>query len=283
MYYTSDETLEKLIKEDIPYVDLTTLILNIGKQKGKISFTSRENAVVCGTEEAVRVFNKLEVAADNFVPTGMCVEPGQRLLEARGNAEGLHLVWKVSMNILEYYSSIATRTKKLVDAVKSIDSKIEVVTTRKGLPGTKELAIKAVIAGGGLPHRLGLSETVLIFKQHMNFMGGINGLVNKIEEIKFRACEKKVIVESECREDAIRLCKAGADGLQFDKIPPSELKGIVEEIKSINPHVTLIATGGINESNIRDYAQTGVNSISTSWVYFGKPVDICTEIEKTEI
>jgi len=283
MYYTADETIERFIKEDIPYIDLTTLVLDIGKQKGKMHFISRDHAVVCGTEEVTRIFNKLGVTTVRFLPSGTWVKPGEIFLEADGNAECLHMAWKVSMNILEYCSGIATRTKKLVDKAKSINPKIELVTTRKVFPGTKELAVKAVVAGGGLPHRLGLSETILIFKQHMNFMGGIDGLLNKMEEIKARACEKKVIVETECEADAIKLCKAGVDGLQFDKIPPSDLKKIIEKIKTINPHITLIGTGGINEGNIEEYAMTGVNVISTTWVYFGKPVDIGVTIQELEI
>lgn len=101
-----------------------------------------------------------------------------------------------------------------------------------------------------------------------------------MEEIKARACEKKVIVETECKEDAIRLSKAGVDGLQFDKIPPTDLKGIVDKIRTINPQITLIGTGGIHEGNIEEYAKTGVDSISTTWVYFGKPVDIGVMIQK---
>lgn len=279
MFYTSDETIERFIKEDIPYIDLTTLVLGIGQQRGKIRFTSRENAVISGSEEVTRIFQKLGVEPIFFTPSGTAVSPGDVFLEGVGSAGSLHMVWKVSMNILEYCSGIATRTKKLVEKAKGVNPKIELVTTRKVFPGTKELDVKAVIAGGGLPHRLGLSETVLIFKQHMNFLGGIDGLLNKIEEIKARACEKKVIVEVECMEDAIRLSRAGVDGLQFDKVQPQALKEMVDETRAINPKITLIGTGGINEGNVEEYAGTGVDSISTTWVYFGKPADMGVTIQ----
>ncbi|MBW9150731.1 hypothetical protein KTC97_01615 [Clostridium estertheticum] len=157
---------------------------------------------------------------------------------------------------------------------------MEIVTTRKVFPGTKEFSIKAIIAGGASPHRLGLSETILIFKQHLNFIGGVSGLIENLEVIKARSCEKKVIVEVEDSETALILSKAGVDGLQFDKINPLELKKIVEVVRSINPSITLIGTGGINESNIEDYARTGINAISTTSVYFGTPVDIGVTITK---
>ncbi|RCX20956.1 molybdenum transport protein [Anaerobacterium chartisolvens] len=274
MFYIAEETIERFIKEDIPYIDLTTLVLDIGREKGEMSFVSRDSAVICGTEEVVRIFSRLGIVPLKVTPSGESVVPGETFIRAKGPAHSLHMAWKVSMNILEYYSAIATRTKRLVDRAKAVNPKVEVVATRKMCPGTKEFAVKAVVVGGGLPHRLGLSETVLLFKQHVNFMGGLSGLLNKIQAIKDRACEKKVVVEVDCREDAIQLASAGVGGIQFDKLSTSSLKSIVEEIREINPLITLIATGGINEGNVQEYAATGVDSISTSSIYFGKPVDI---------
>ncbi|AGK99484.1 ModD protein [Clostridium pasteurianum] len=280
MLYISDETIDKFIKEDIPYIDLTTLVLNIGKEKGNIKFVSRENAVISGTEEIIRIFHKLNIQVKAHIASGTAVLPGQTVLEGEGYAESLHMAWKLSSNILEYCSGIATRTRNLVDAAKSVNPKIELFTTRKIFPGTKELSIKAAIAGGAYPHRLGLSETILIFKQHMNFIGGVDGLISKLENIKSKTCEKKIIVEVDFLEDVIKLGKAGVDGIQFDKVPPSELKHMVEEIRNIDSSITLIGTGGINSGNVEEYAKTGVDAISTTWVYFGKPIDVGTSITK---
>lgn len=280
MLYIPDETIDRFIKEDIPYIDLTTLVLNIGKEKGNIKFVSRENAVISGTEEIIRIFHKLNIQVKSQVESGKSVLPGQTVLEGEGYTESLHMAWKLSSNILEYCSGIATRTRNLVNAAKRINPKIELFTTRKIFPGTKELSIKAAIAGGAYPHRLGLSETILIFKQHMNFIGGVDGLISKFENIKSKACEKKIIVEVDSLEDAIKLGKAGVDGIQFDKVPPSELKHMVEEIRSIDSSITLIGTGGINSGNVEEYAKTGVDAISTTWVYFGKPIDVGTSITK---
>lgn len=280
MVYISDETIDKFIKEDIPYIDLTTLILGIGKEKGSIKFVTREDAVITGTEEVIKIFEKLNIKIKNYVSSGTLVIPGQVILEGEGYAEAVHMAWKLSSNILEYCSGISTRTRKLVDAAKAINPKIELFTTRKVFPGTKELSIKSAIAGGAYPHRLGLSETILIFKQHMNFLDGVDGLISKFDEIKTKASEKKIIVEVDSLEDAVKFARVGVDGLQFDKIPPKELKDMVKQIRSINRNITLIGTGGINSNNIEEYAKTGVDAISTTWVYFGKPIDIGTTITK---
>jgi len=280
MVYITDATIEKFIKEDVPFIDLTTLILGIGDNKGEIKFTSRDNAIISGTEEVKRIFEKLDIELINFLSSGTAVKAGDTFIKAQGNARNLHIAWKVSQNILEYCSGIATRTFKLVSKAKAINPKLEIVTTRKIFPGTKELSIKAVIAGGGLPHRLGLSETVLVFTQHLNFLGGIDSFIELFDEIKSKACEKKIIVEVESLEDAITLCQVGVDGIQFDKIPPEELIIAVQTVRKLNSKITLIAAGGINEGNIEDYARSGVDSIATTSVYFGKPVDIGVKIIK---
>jgi molybdenum transport protein len=277
--YISDETLEKFIKEDIPYIDLTSCILDIAGQKGKIRFVCREEAVICGTEEVIRIFGKLGVAPVNWLRSGTKVKPNTVLIEGEGASEQLHMAWKVSLNILEYASGIATRTSRFLEHARAANPDIQVVTTRKGFPGTKELSIKAVVSGGGFPHRLGLSESVLIFPQHLTFLGGMDRMLENMSEIKIKACENKVVVEVENMEDAIKACKAGADGVQFDKIKSEKLHEAVITLKEIRENILVLAAGGINISNVEAYARTGIDAIVTSSVYYGKPVDIGTVME----
>lgn len=280
MLYIGDETIDRWIKEDVPYIDLTTLVLGIGGIKGVITFTAREFTVLSGVEEVLRIFNRFGITQVRSLPSGSVVNNGDTFIEAVGLASNLHMAWKVSLNILEYCSGIATRTKKMVDKAKLVNPHVAVVATRKSFPGTKELAMKSVIAGGALPHRLGLSETILIFKQHRVFLGGISNLAQAMKKIKESACEKKIIVEVETIEEARLLCEFEVDGLQFDKIPAADLKSIVNQIKPLNPNITLLGAGGINEGNIEEYAGTGVDAIVTTSMYFGKPSDIGVTMEK---
>ncbi len=274
MLYVADEEIERFIREDAPYIDLTTLVLGIGERQGKLECFARDSTVVCGTEEAVRIFDKLELQTVWQRFSGTSVRPGERLLEAMGGAANLHMAWRVTQNLLEYCCGIATRTRRLVDKAAAVNPGMTVVATRKVFPGTKSLAVKAVVAGGGYPHRLGLSETVLVFRQHLEFCGGIDGLIAMIADLKRRACEKKLIVEVESPEEAIRLCRAGVDGIQFDKVAPKEIGESLGALRSIDPRLVVLAAGGIDESNIEDYARTGVDAIVTTSVYHGKPADI---------
>lgn len=272
--YISEELIDRFIKEDVPYIDLTTLALGINGQRGRIQFFSRESAVACGMEEVVKILNRLNIDVTKTCSSGSIIEKDQIFLEGEGNSEDLHMAWKVSQNILEYSSGIATKTKKLVEKVSRVNPNVQVTATRKVIPGTKELSVKAVIAGGGFPHRLGLSETILIFKQHLNFLGGVEGLIKILKNVKARACEKKIIAEVENLNQAVQLCKNGIDGIQFDKISWNELKSHVHILRDIDPYITILAAGGINESNIVEYAKTGVDAIVTSSMYYAGPIDI---------
>ena len=278
--YINDETIERFIKEDVPYIDLTTLVLGIENERGQISFTAREEIVLSGVEEVLRIFNKLGINTTFYLPSGKQIVAGETFLKAEGTASSLHMAWKVSINILEYGCGIATRARSIVDKVKSVNTRISIVSTRKSFPGTKELAIKSIIAGGAFPHRLGLSETILVFKQHVNLLGGFEQLLQKISEVKINACEKKIIVEVENEYEAMLMASSDIDGLQFDKVAASDLKIMVERIRRINPQMRLIAAGGINESNAKGYAATGIDAIATSALYFGKPADIKVVIDK---
>jgi molybdenum transport protein len=271
--FIDDAFIDSLIKEDVPFLDLTTWILGIGETAGRIEFYSRDKAVLAGTEEAHRVLSRLGATTTQLLPSGSTVEPGQLFLAAEGPADGLHIAWKVSLNILEHASGIATRTRKLVDAVTAANPRASVVTTRKGFPGTKELAIKAVLAGGGLPHRLGLSETILIFEQHRSFLGDPAGFPARIQELKTKATEKKLLVEVDSLDQAKALALAGVDGVQFDKLSADETRTWVAALRAVNPRLIIISAGGVNESNAGAYAATGVDAIATSSVYFGKPSD----------
>jgi molybdenum transport protein len=261
---------------------LTSEILEIGNQLGaRIEYRVRDDAVVSSTEEVVRIFDKLGIQTVALKKSGEHVEKGELILAGEGTANHLHMAWKVGLNILEYCCGIATNSKILLDKAKKSNPNISIYSTRKSFPGTKSFVVKAAISGGILPHRLGLSETVMVFDNHLNFIGGYDELSKHIRTLKRKICEKKFIVEVEDFENAQKMAEAGVDGIQFDKIPYTELTEIVEKLKEKWPQITLIAAGGINHSNVEEYAKTGVDAIVTSCVFHGKPLDISAKIIKT--
>lgn len=278
----ADSEIERFLEEDLPYGDLTTHLLGIGQQAGEIRFSTRHHTTLCCTEEAGRVLEKSGCRVVQQSASGTRLAPGETFLRATGTARALHAGWKVALNLLEYGSGIATRTAGIVEAARGVNPNIAVLTTRKNFPGTKKVAIKAICAGGALPHRLGLSETVLVFKQHTVFLGGLEPFLQQIAALKRQALETKIIVEADTPEEAKRIALTGVDVIQVDKLVPARLKELVGEIRQVNPGVKLSAAGGINEQNAAEYAASGVDILVLSSVYFGKPADIGAVIMAAE-
>jgi len=134
------------------------------------------------------------------------------------------------------------------------------------------------MAGGALPHRLGLSESILVFKQHTAFTGGLASFLDMLPELRTAAPEQKIMVEADNSAEALLIARAGADVVQVDKMPADELRQLVENIRSLGVAVKVSAAGGINEANAAEYAATGVDILVLSSVYFGKPADIAATI-----
>ena len=163
MIYFTDSEIEALITEDVPYYDLTTALLKLENKPAKIQFATTEDTVICCTEEVLKMFSKLSIHLTLFTPSGEFIEKGVKFLEGEGLSKNIHAVWRVSENLLSFASGIATRTRKLVDSAAEVNPDIVIGTSRKIIPYTKKVAVKAVQAGGASVHRLGLSESILVF------------------------------------------------------------------------------------------------------------------------
>lgn len=265
--------IDYFISEDVPYLDLTSEVLGVADQAGEMEYYTREECVLAGTDVVRRIARNLgcEVVAVRF--DGDRTAAGESFMTLRGPASALHQVWKVGLNTFDHLSAVATKTRQMVDAAHEANPRCEILTTRKSMPGAKDLLTAAVRAGGAWPHRLGLSETVLVFDHHIAFLGGFDAFVERLPEVKRRCVEKKLFVEAG-EEQARILARAGVDGIQFDKVPVERLASLVEELRAIDPHLTLIAAGGINPGNAAAYAATGVDGLATTAPFSAKPLDM---------
>ncbi len=282
LYPLPDAEIERFLQEDVPYGDLTTHLLGIGGSPGRISFSTRHETVVCCTEEAGRMLEKVGCTVTSLQPSGTLLAGDATFLEATGAAGSLHAGWKAALNLLEAASGVATRTHALVREARAANPDVEVVSTRKVFSGTKAVATKAVLAGGGMPHRLGLSESLLVFAQHVAFLGSQEELWRRLAEVKTRAKEKKIGVEVDGLAAARAAAAAGADVVQVDKMDLDELTEFVSAMRAEWPVVLVAAAGGVNQSNAGAYAATGVDLLVTSSMYWGKPADICVRMEAAE-
>jgi molybdenum transport protein len=276
-----DSRLDALLAEDAPHGDLTTETLGVGPLPGRISYTAREPLVLAGVEEASRLLARTGCTPRVLQASGASLQPGELLLEADGSAAALHLGWKVALHLLEQLSGIATRTRRLVDAASAGAGgrPVPVAATRKGFPGTRDLALLGVRAGGGIAHRLGLSDSLLLFAQHAVFFGP-GGLPEAIARLKARQPEQKVVVEVASLAEALAAARAGADVIQVEKLPPAAFAEVAAACHALPTPPRIAATGGVDESNAGAYAAAGADLLVTSAPYAARPAEIRVEITR---
>jgi molybdenum transport protein len=273
MMTISDDELSRWLAEDVPYGDLTTRTLGIGDREGSIRFEARQPMVAACTEEAGRIMTMAGARVAAMAASGTDVAAGGVLLAAEGSAAALHTGWKVAQVLLETAGGIATSARAIVAAVRGAGSQAAVSCTRKSLPGTRSLSVKAILCGGAVPHRLGLSETVLLFSQHRVFCAD-ESLATTIARLRAGVPEHKTVVEVETFEEAVAVIEAGADVVQIDKAAADVVARVCRHCDGRLPRPVIAAAGGINAANAADYARAGVHSIVTSAPYTAKPLDV---------
>ncbi|KAA0592008.1 molybdenum transport protein [Azospirillum lipoferum] len=263
-----DAALDALLAQDVPYGDLTTDSLGIAGRPARMSFAARGAMVLAGTEAAARLVEKAGGRVLRVQPSGTAVDPGVVFLEADGPAGSLHRAWKVAQTLVEYASGIATRARRIVEAAPGVT----VACTRKNFPGSKDLSVKAVQAGGAVMHRLGLSETLLVFPEHRAFLGDSPEVW--IAALRRKAPEKKIVVEVGSVEEAVAFARAGADVIQLEKLPPDAARAVIEATRDLTPPPVVAPAGGVTEANAAAYAAAGCHLLITSAPFFGQPADV---------
>src|SRR5262245_41329082 len=273
-----DDELRRWLAEDVPYGDLTTHALGFGDRPGRIRFEARQAMVAACSEEAGRIMGMAGADVTQCVASGTGLQSGGLLLAAEGAAAALHAGWKVSQTLLETAGGIAAAAQAIVAAARAVNPGIVVACTRKNIPGTRALATKAILAGGAVPHRLGLSETVLVFAQHRIFLDGAP-LVEIVQRLRSHAPEKKVVVEADTLAEAIQTAEAGVDVVQLDKAAPADVASLRRHCAARAQRPLIAAAGGINASNAADYARAGADVLVTSAPYTAKPLDVKVTME----
>ncbi|MCO6505447.1 MAG: ModD protein [Snodgrassella sp.] len=278
MFYLSDAELDRLLLDDVAYGDLTTRALGCGDRFGQMTFCRREAGRISGVAVAVRLLRKLGLEVSAQVRDGVDVAAGTVLLTAMGTAERLHQGWKVVQNVLEWCGGVAQYMAQMVATARAINPLVQIACTRKCIPGTKSLAIAAVIDGGGILHRAGTAESVLLFANHRRFYAEPDNWEAMVQRLKQAAPEKKVIVEADAVEEALAALRAQADIVQLDKFTPDEFSLVLAQAHLLAPRCLLSAAGGITRSNVADYVRAGAQLLVTSAPYYAPPVNIKVQL-----
>ena len=253
------EDLLRFIREDAPWGDVTSETV-VPDVTCRAVVRAKSQGVVAGLSEARRLFEHFGVTVRERSADGRAVAPGTVLLDLDGPARAILLVERTALNIIGRMSGIATRTREAVEAVRAVSPDVRVAATRKTAPGLRVLDKKAVILGGGDPHRYTLSDMVLIKDNHL----ALTPLAEAIRRAKKESLYRVVEVEVETVEDAVTAAGAGADIVLLDNMTPDTVREAVRALagRGLRDRLTIEVSGGVGEDTLAGYAATGVDVIS---------------------
>jgi nicotinate-nucleotide pyrophosphorylase (carboxylating) len=251
--------LLRFIEEDAPYGDVTSAAV-IPDITCDAVIRAEQDGTVAGLDEAALLFSHFGVAVKYHKKDGSAVRKDDVLLSLSGDAKKILLVERTALNIIGRMSGIATQTRKMADIVSAVNPHCRVAATRKTCPGFQVLDKKAVMTGGGDPHRMNLSDGVLIKDNHLALVP----LGIAIESAKKGTVYKKIEVEVETSKNALIAAKAGADIIMLDNLSPPQITRTIRVLKreGLRDRVIIELSGGINESSLARYAALDVDVIS---------------------
>ncbi len=255
-----NNNVKQALAEDIGTGDLTASLIPSDKALSACVI-SREDAVLCGVQwfEACFLTLASDTTIDWFARDGDLVQAGQKLCEIRGDARALLTAERSALNFLQLLSAVATQTKRYVDAIAG--TKAVIVDTRKTLPGLRLAQKYAVKCGGGVNHRLGLYDGILIKENHIMAAGGIKPALGEAQAIA--PPNVFIQIEVESLQELQEALTAGVNMVLLDNFNLDQLRDAVALTRQqAGERVILEASGNVTLQNVRPVAETGVDRIS---------------------
>ena len=257
--------LQAWLQEDIGRGDLSAPAL--GDRRGHAHWLAKAPGLFCGGVLLEPLLHQLDPQGQVrlLVGEGQPVEPGQRLLELEGLASALVAVERTALNLAMRLSGVATATAALVQQLEGTG--VRLADTRKTTPGLRQLEKYAVRCGGGINHRLGLDDAAMLKENHLAWSGGV---VAAVAAVRVQApWPARVIVEAETATEALAAVAAGADGVLLDEFSPAALGELVPQLRAaaaVRPggQGVVLEASGVQPDQLRAYAATGIDLISTS-------------------
>jgi nicotinate-nucleotide pyrophosphorylase (carboxylating) len=277
-----EQKLLQLLNGDVGQGDVTAAAVIPPKVKAEAVVIAKETGTVAGIEEVVILSEALGLKAKAEVADGEKIKKAQTLIHVSGDAQTILSAERTMLNLLSRMSGIATATRHLVEQIGKAGSKTRIAATRKTALGLSIFDKKAVVIGGGDPHRLHLDDMVLIKDNHVVIAGGV---VKAVEKAKHAVSfTKKIEVEVTKVSDVVAAVKTGADIVMLDNFTPKQAKQAVEALKKagLRDKVILEASGGITEATLLDYAAAGVDVLSLGELTHSvKAFNVSLEVTRT--
>ncbi|MCF0243893.1 MAG: carboxylating nicotinate-nucleotide diphosphorylase [Bacteroidaceae bacterium] len=257
----NDELIRLSFAEDIGDGDHTTLCCIPEDAMGKSKLLIKEDGVLAGVEVAKKVFAAFDkdMQVEVFIGDGAEVKKGDVAMVVTGRVRSLLQTERLMLNIMQRMSGIATMTRKYVKRLEGTNTRV--LDTRKTTPGMRMLEKEAVKIGGGVNHRIGLFDMILLKDNHVDFSGGIDNAIDRCHKyLKEKGLDLKIELEVRSFDELNQALKhGGIDRIMLDNFSTADTKKAVE---IINHRYETESSGGITFDTIRDYAECGVDFIS---------------------
>jgi nicotinate-nucleotide pyrophosphorylase (carboxylating) len=276
-----EEKLKQILAEDVGQGDVTSVAVVPAGLTVEAAVVAKEAGVAAGIEEIVILAESLGLTVKSEVADGEQIKNGQLLLKISGNAQTILSAERTMLNLLSRMSGIATTTRRLTEKLQKANSTAKIAATRKTAPGLGYFDKKAVLIGGGDPHRLRLDDMVLVKDNHIAIAGSVENAVKKAKQNA--PFSRKIEAEVTSVADAVKAAEAGADIVMLDNFSPKQIRKAVEALKKAGffGKTLLEVSGGITAENLLEYASTQVNIISMGELTHSvKALDISLEIIK---
>lgn len=257
-----DELLDLAFAEDVGDGDHTTISTIPADAKGKSRLLIKEEGILSGVEVARKVLAKVDpdLKMEVFMHDGDRVKPGDVAFTAEGSVRSLLVAERTMLNIMQRMSGVATMTDRYQSRLQGL--KTRVLDTRKTTPGMRMLEKEAVKTGGGVNHRIGLFDMILIKDNHIDFAGGLEKAITAARDYCKANGKEDLKIEVEVRSlDDIRrvLALGGVDRIMFDNFTPELTR---EAVKLVDGRCETESSGGITLETLRAYGEAGVDFIS---------------------
>lgn len=265
--------LLSLLEEDYLPEDITSKIVEGYAIRAYVK--SKDEGILSGNKFIIPFLKYLNFSIKESLKDGDNIKKGDNILVFEGDAANALSVERLILNLLGKMSGISTITNKMVNLVKEVNPTVKVAGTRKTTPGLRIFEKYAIEVGGGDPHRYNLSSAILIKDNHLAILGSIEKAVKLAREVS--SFTQKIEIEVSTYEDAIRAYRAGVDAILLDNLSPEEIIPIVNELKG---KVILEASGRITPDNVKDYAKTNVDIVSSGYItHSSRALDFSMDVE----
>jgi nicotinate-nucleotide pyrophosphorylase (carboxylating) len=276
-----EEKLKQILAEDVGQGDVTTAAVVPSGLTVEAAVVAKEAGIAAGIKEIVILAESLGLNVKTEVADGEEVRKGRVILKISGNAQTILSAERTMLNLISRMSGIATTTRRLTEKLRKANTTAKIAATRKTAPGLLYFDKKAVLIGGGDPHRLRLDDMILVKDNHIAIAGSVESAVKRAKQNA--AFSKKIEVEVTSVTDALKAAEAGADIIMLDNFSPKQIREAIKALKKAGffGKILLEISGGITEQNLLEYASTQVNIISLgALTHSVQALDVSLEITR---